>query len=58
MSKFYENWITPLTLSEHISIAERTMPQGLKEITVRLDATHIPVNYDRTFFLDLIRKQW
>jgi hypothetical protein len=38
-------------LSDRISIAERTMPQGLKEITVRLDATHIPVNYVRNFFL-------
>jgi hypothetical protein len=33
------------------------MLQGLKEITVRLDATHNPVNYDRNFFSDLIRKQ-
>jgi hypothetical protein len=57
MSKFYEDWITPLTLSDRISIAERTKSQSLKEITVRLDATHIPVNYDRTFFPDLIRKQ-
>jgi hypothetical protein len=52
MSKFYEDWITFLTLSDCISIAERTIPQGLKEITARLDKNHIPVNYDSNFFPD------
>jgi hypothetical protein len=32
------------------------MPQGLEVITVRLDATQTPVNYDRSFSLRPRRK--
>jgi hypothetical protein len=34
------------------------MPQGLEVITVRLDATQTPVNYDRSFFPEAKKKGW
>jgi hypothetical protein len=56
--EFHKRWITPKTIQERIAIARQTMPQGLEVITVRLDATHTPVNYDRSFFPEAKKKGW
>lgn len=46
---FWKGHIQPKKLEERIEISRKFMPQGFEAITLRLDGTHTPVNYDRKF---------
>jgi len=53
---FWRDHIHTKTLHERIEVARSFMPQGFEAVTIRLDGTHTPVNYDRKFCE--IKKDW